>query len=80
MYRICSLRLSSNIRVRPAVIKKFYLRLTGGKMHTFEVLTEKYLQLYGCSSNSITTTVNCTNPNTEIHSEIIEVQIIKTQI
>ena len=49
-------------------------------MHTFEVLTEKYLQLYGCSSNSVTARVNCTNPNTEIHSEITEVQIIKTQI
>ena len=49
-------------------------------MHTSEVFTEKYLLPYGSSSTSITTTVNCTNPNTEIHSEIIEVEIIKTQI
>ena len=80
MYRACSLQLGSNISVLLAVIKKFYLRLMADKMHTFEVFTEQYLLPYGSSSSSITSTVNCTNPNTEIHSEIIEVEIIKTQI
>ena len=80
MYRVCSLQLGLNISVLLPVIKKFYLRLTADKMHTSEVFAEKYLLPYGSSSTSITTTVNCTNPNTEIHSEIIEVEIFKTQI
>ena len=73
MYRVCSLQLCPNIAVRPAIIRKFYLRLTVDKMHTSEVFNKKYLRSYRCSSTSITVTVNCTNLNIEIHGGIIEI-------
>ena len=42
MYRVCGLRLSSNLGVRPAANKKLYLRLMVEKMQALEVFTEKY--------------------------------------
>ena len=77
MYRVCGLRLGPNIGVAK---KKFYLWLTPDEMHVFAVFTEKNLRSYGCSGTNFTTAVNCTNPNTEIQSEIIETEIIEAKM
>ena len=76
MYRLCGLRLKPNFRVRLTADKNFYLFLTVEKMHIFAIFTEKHLQPNGCSGTNFTATVNCTNPSTEIESEIIQTQII----
>ena len=80
IFRVGRFWLCPNIRVRLAFDKNFYLWLTVGKTHAFAVFTEKYLRLYGCSGTSFTAAVNCTNPNTEIKSENIEIEMIKAQI
>ena len=80
MYRVCSLQLGLNFVVRLVAEKNFYLRLMFEKTHAFAVFNDKSIQPYGCSDTSFTATVNCTNLKTEILCEIIERQIIGTQI
>lgn len=49
-------------------------------MHVFAVFTETFLQPYGCSGTNFMAAVNYTNNNTEIKSEILDVEIIVVQI
>ena len=56
-------------------VKNFYLRLAAEKLYAFAVFTEKYLLWYGCSEINFTAAVNCTNPKTEMQTEIIKIQI-----
>ena len=78
--RVCDLQLGRNNGVRPVADKKFYLRLPVDKMDAFTPFTYKYLGPYDCSRTSFTAAVNCTNPNTEIPTEIIEIEIIEAKI
>ena len=80
MYMVCGLRRDPNFVVRPAAEKNFYLRLTVEKMHAFAVFSNKCLRTCGGNNTNFTATVNCTNPKTEILSEIIEKKIIRIQI
>ena len=80
MNRVCGLWLDPNIGLRPAGHKKFYLRLMVDLMHVFAVFTKKYFSPCGCNGSNFTVAVNCTNPNTEIQSEIIDTEIIKAQM
>ena len=59
--------------------KHFYLWLTVEKMHSFEDFAEKYLWPHSCSSTNFTAVVNCTNPETEMQTNIIEIKIILIQ-
>ena len=45
-------------------------------MHAFAVFNDKYLRPCGRSDTNLTTTVDYTNPKTEVLAEIIEIQII----
>ena len=49
-------------------------------MHAFAVFNDQYLRPYGCSDTNFTATVNCTNPRTEILSEMIGIYIIEIPI
>ena len=42
-------------------------------MHAFAIFNNKYLLPYGYGDTKFTAAVNCTNPKTEILSEIIEI-------
>ena len=79
-YRVSGLRLGPNFVVRLAADKIFHLRLTVEKMHASAVFSNKYLRPYGCSDTIFTAMVNYTNPNSQILSEIIEIQIIRIPI
>ena len=79
MYRGCSLRLGTDIGVRPAADKKFRLRLTVNKMHTFAVFTKRYLRPYGNSGTNFMAAVKWANPNTETKNKIIDTEIIEMQ-
>ena len=68
MYRVCSLQLGLNISVLLPVIKKFYLRLTADKMHTFEVFTEKYLLPYGSNCYKTGSNTGATAPVLRLRS------------
>ena len=70
MYRVFGLRLG--------MVKGF--RFPVDKMHTFTVLTEKYLRPYGCCRTNFTAAINCTNPNNEMQYEIFEMEIIEGEI
>ena len=59
-----------------AVGKNFYLWLSVKKMHAFAIFRDKYLRSYGCTDINVTVTVSCTNPKTQILSEIMETQIV----
>ena len=76
----CGLWQDLNTGVQPAADKKFYLRLTIDKMHVFVDFTDKYLQSYGYSATNFRFAINCSNPNAEVQSKIIEIDIIETEI
>ena len=76
MYRVSGLRLGLNFVVRLAADKNFHLWLTVEKMHAFAVFNDKYLRPCDRSDTNLTTTVDYTNPKTEVLAEIIEIQII----
>ena len=80
MYRFCGLRLGPNLGMRPAADKKFYLRLTVQKMHTFVLFTEKYLRPCGCSDTNVTAAVNCANQSEITDIEIIEIIVCNKKI
>ena len=80
MYRVYSLQLGLHFVVGLVAEKNFYLGLKVEKLHAFAVFKNKYLRSYGCSNTNFTSTVNRTNPKTEILSETIEIQITETQI
>ena len=80
MYRFCGLRLGPNLGMRPAADKKFYLRLTVQKMHTFVLFTEKYLRPCGCSGTNVTAAVNCANQSEITDIEIIEIIVCNKKI
>ena len=46
------------------------------KNNTLAIFSDKYLRSYSCSDINFTATVNCTNPKTQILSEIIEIPSI----
>ena len=74
MFWVFALPLGQNCGVRPAADKNFCLQLMIEKMRAFGVLTKKYLQQYGCCDTNFRPAINCTYPNTEIRSGIIEIQ------
>ena len=80
MYRVCGLQLGPNFVSRLTAENYFYLRLTVEKMYALAICNNKYLRSSSYSDTNSTAAVNCTNPKTEILSEIIEIQIIGTQI
>ena len=79
MNRVCSLQ-GTNIGVQPTADRKFHLRLTVDKMHAFAIFTKKYLRSYGSNGTNFTTAVNCSNRNTEVQNEFIEIEIMEAQI
>lgn len=80
MYRVLGLRLGPIVVVRLAAAKNFCLQLTAEKIRALAVFEDKYLQLYGCSDWNVTATATCTNPETEVQSGIVEIQIVGTKI
>lgn len=64
----------------PAADKKFYMRLMVDKMRRLALLTENYLRPTAICGTNFTAAVNCTNLTTEILSEIMEIEIIETQM
>ena len=76
MCKVYGLRLGLNIGLRPATDKKLYFWLTADKMHAFafyqQIVTAIRLQWHHFTTGA--------NPNTEIQSKIIEIEIIETQI
>lgn len=76
MHRVSALWLGTNFGVRSPTDDSFYLWLTVKKMGAFSVFTEIYLRSCNCSGTNFTVEVNCMNKETEIQSQIIEIQFI----
>ena len=72
MYRVYSLRLGPHFVVGLVAENNFYLGLKVEKMRAFAVFKNNYLRSH-CRNRNFTSTVNLTNPKTEILSEIIEI-------
>ena len=68
-FRVWGLRLDSNLGVRPATGKKFYLYLMVDRMHAFAAFSENFMAA-----------VNFANPKREIQSQYNETEIIGIQI